>query len=87
MYDWEKLLLLLATIHAANGVVCLYGSNNGWNWRPTTFQGCDNKFCLNITMPVDVGESTLYLCDVYNMCQVTDFLTFSDSYPWSQKTG
>lgn len=26
-------------------------------------------------MPVDVGDSTLYLCDVYGMCKVTDFMT------------
>ncbi|WKY03210.1 hypothetical protein Q1695_004729 [Nippostrongylus brasiliensis] len=67
------IILIFANVFiVSNGIKCIYGSNNGYEgWFPKAFQGdSSNKFCLNITMPIDVGSSTLYLCDAYGFCKV-----------------
>ncbi|PIO70139.1 hypothetical protein TELCIR_08016 [Teladorsagia circumcincta] len=64
------LIFLLGTFAVTDGIKCIYGADNGWKgWHPKIFQeNAYNRFCLNITMPIDVGNSTLFLSDVFNRC-------------------
>ncbi|KAK5981028.1 hypothetical protein GCK32_001597 [Trichostrongylus colubriformis] len=65
------LFFLLGALAVADGIKCIYGADNGWKgWHPKIFQGNEAiKYCLNITMPVDVGNSTLFLSDVFDRCK------------------
>ncbi|XGW27583.1 hypothetical protein V3C99_007856 [Haemonchus contortus] len=70
-YSATVLFFLLGMFVVVDSIKCIYGSDNGKKGHLPKVQhnNTESKFCMNFTVPVNVGTSTMYLSDIFDGCQ------------------